>query len=765
MPTTALTYIEYFRGNSQWFQAIARASVLFLLFSASTIIADDQPLRIGVYHNPPKILLNSDANSRQISGFFGELINEIARRENWRLEPVECEWRQCLTLLESGEIDLLPDVAISAERQEMMDFHQTPALHSWSQVFSRKDVNIDSLLDLDSKRLAVLNGSVQKRYLEQIEKEFNLSIAWIVIHSFQEGLELISKQEVDALATNNLFGSFHANEYKLQPTAIIFQPVQLFFAAPKNASSEQLTQIDFWLEQWLHQTDSPYQQILQNWQTSKTVMTIPVIVWIATGSLIILLGLLLIRLKHVKQEVYLTRDALRKQDDMFSDLLTTQQEEVHHLNYFDSLTGLANRRHFMEKIEKILADLHQKPSNGALMLLDIDGFRSLNDTLGHGLGDQLLTLVAERLKQLHLSSYSLARFGGDEFMLVLDQLSSNTNELLDEIEEAIECVNHSLSEPFRVNNQEISATVCFGIVTFSEKNNNPSELIQHAELALFDAKKAGRQQIRFFDKEMQAEAELRTEIELGLRQALKNDEFILFFQPQYRDQTLTGAEVLVRWKPTRGKIISPAAFIPIAEATGLILPMGHWILTEACHQLVRWSKSPKTDHLILAVNISVVQMRTKDFVSQVIDILKATQAPANRLEFELTESMLIEEVEDTILKINQLKKLGISFSIDDFGTGFSSLSMLTRFPLDTLKVDQAFVAEMHRDKRDLNVVKTIVELGRGLDLNVIAEGVETLEQKEMLQQLGCHHYQGYYFARPMPILEFNELHQLTDDKA
>lgn len=259
----------------------------------------------------------------------------------------------------------------------------------------------------------------------------------------------------------------------------------------------------------------------------------------------ILLGLLLLRLKHVKQEVDLTRDALRKQDDMFSDLLTTQQEEVHHLNYFDSLTGLANRRHFMEKIEKILIDLHQKPSNGALMLLDIDGFRSLNDTLGHGLGDQLLTLVAERLKQLHLSSYSLARFGGDEFMLVLDQLSSNTNELLDEIEKGIECVNHSLSEPFRVNNQEISATVCFGIVTFSEKNNNPSELIQHAELALFDAKKAGRQQIRFFDKEMQAEAELRTEIELGLRQALKNDEFILFFQPQYRDQTLTGAEVLV----------------------------------------------------------------------------------------------------------------------------------------------------------------------------------------------------------------------------
>ena len=192
MPTTALPYIEYFRGNSQWFQAIARASVLFLLFSASTIIADDQPLRIGVYHNPPKILLNSDANSRQISGFFGELINEIARRENWRLEPVECEWRQCLTLLESGEIALLPDVAISAERQEMMDFHQTPALHSWSQVFSRKDVNIDSLLDLDSQRLAVLNGSVQQRYLEQIEKEFNLSIAWIVIHSFQEGLELIS---------------------------------------------------------------------------------------------------------------------------------------------------------------------------------------------------------------------------------------------------------------------------------------------------------------------------------------------------------------------------------------------------------------------------------------------------------------------------------------------------------------------------------------------------------------------------------------------
>lgn len=737
---------------------LGRLSGFLLLFWAGSILADHPTIRIGVYHNPPKILFDSTAKPPQISGFFGELIVEIARLEGWSLEPIECQWQQCLTLLQAGDIDLLPDVAITEERKTLMNFHQTPALHSWSQVFSRKDVDITSILDLDHKSLAVLNGSVQQRHLEQLAREFNLNVTLMVVNSFQEGLELLSQEQADALATNNLFGSFHAQAYSLKPTAIIFQPSQLFFAAPKDQSAAQLGRIDYWLTQWSEQTDSPYQEILQHWQTARTIVLIPRSFWIATGALLSLLALLVIGLTRMKRQVHLTQDELRKTDDKFSDLLTTQQQKVHHLSYYDALTGLANRRLFIERLDNVLDDLQAKPGNGALILLDIDSFRNLNDTLGHDLGDQLLSQVADRLKQLHLTTHMLARFGGDEFTLLLEQLDANTFKQLTEVEDTIEAILSAFVEPFMIKDQEISASLSFGVVTFSEKNSSSSELIQQAELALFDAKRAGRQQLRFFDKQMQAQAEQRTQIELGLQQAVRNDELHLYYQPQYHDQRLIGAEVLLRWQPNQADMISPAAFIPVAESTGLILPIGQWILTQACHQLVQWSKHAETASLTLAVNISAVQMRHKEFVPQVISILETTQAPASRLEFELTESMLIDNVEDTIDKINQLKQRGIHFSLDDFGTGFSSLSMLTRFPLDTLKVDQSFVRDMHRDRRDFSVVKTIIELGRGLSLNVIAEGVETAEQKASLQQLGCQQFQGYYFAKPMPIEQFMQHH-------
>ena len=292
------------------------------------------------------------------------------------------------------------------------------------------------------------------------------------------------------------------------------------------------------------------------------------------------------------------------------------------------------------------------------------------------------------------------------------------------------------------------------MVLFSEKNQDANELIQQAELAVFDAKKAGRQQVRFFDKEMQKEAEHRTQIEFGLRQALKSDELLLFYQAQYTDDQLTGAEALVRWQPSGKPLVSPAEFIPVAEASGLILPIGQRILKQACEQLVTWSKNPKTGDWILVVNIIALQIHYKDFIDQVILLLKETGAPADHLEFELTESMLIDNVEETIIKINKLKELGIRFSLDDFGTGYSSLSMITRFPLDTLKVDQSFVSDMHKDIRAFNVVKTVIELGRSLNLNVIAEGVETEQQQLSLKALGCQHFQGYFVAKPCPIEQF-----------
>ncbi|TVQ70721.1 MAG: EAL domain-containing protein [Oceanospirillales bacterium] len=731
--------------------------LIMLLIASLHSLANDRVVSIGVYDNPPKILLNAEG---QVSGLFGDLIREIAIRENWTLKPVACQWDECLKLLDEGQIDLMPDVAKTAEREERMNFHQQPVLHSWSQVFAHKNTSIRSVLDLDQMRVAVLAGSVQQRYLTQLANEFDLTIDWKIIQGFHQGLELINEGQADALATNNLFGSFHANQYNLEPTAIIFQPAQLYFTAPLNNDNTYLERIDFWITQWIDDADSPYQQVLQGWQTQKTVFVIPTAFWIASVVLIVLLALALLILKRMSHEVHSTRNELQINDKKLANMVETQKQEVHQLSFYDHLTELPNRRLFMDRLQTLLISLRSEPAMGAVMLVDIDNFRSLNDTLGHQLGDQLLTQFAKRLT-LHLDkNVSLSRFGGDEFMLILENLSSDTHQVLTEVEEMIETLKTALEEPFHLDVHEVSASLSIGIVLFSEKNQDANELIQHAELAVFDAKKGGRQQVKFFDKEMQQQAEQRTQTEFGLRQALKNDELLLFYQAQYRDNQLTGAEVLIRWQPLDGNLISPAEFIPVAEASGLILPIGYRILQQACEQLVKWSANPKTSDLILAVNISAVQIHDKDFINQVVKLLQETGAPADHLEFELTESMLIDNVEEAIIKINQLKELGIRFSLDDFGTGYSSLSMLTRFPLDTLKVDQSFVRDMHKDIRAFNVVKTVIELGRSLNLNVIAEGVETNEQRNSLTELGCQNFQGYLFAKPCPIEEFTQEQKL-----
>ena len=504
----------------------------------------------------------------------------------------------------------------------------------------------------------------------------------------------------------------------------------------------------------MDETDSPYQQILQGWQTQTTVFVIPTAFWLASGLVTLLLALSLIFLKRMKREVHSTRDELQRNDEKLSGILANQKQEVHQLSFYDYLTQLPNRRLFMDRLQTLLVNLKKEPANGALILIDIDNFRSLNDTLGHQMGDLLLTEFSKRLYENLDSNVNLSRFGGDEFMLILEDLSLNTHDLLTKVEKIIDQLRFALEEPFHLNQQEVLTSLSVGVVLFSEKNHDANELIQHAELAVFDAKKAGRQQVRFFDKEMQQQAEHRTQIEFGLREALKSDELLLFYQAQYTDSQVTGAEALVRWQPLGKPLVSPAEFIPVAEASGLILPIGQRILKQACEQLVAWSANPKTAHLVLAVNISAVQIHDKDFIDQVILLLKETGAPADRLEFELTESMLIDNVEETIVKINKLKELGIRFSLDDFGTGYSSLSMITRFPLDTLKVDQSFVSDMHKDIRAFNVVKTVIELGRSLNLNIIAEGVETEQQHRSLEELGCKHFQGYLFAKPCPIEQF-----------
>ncbi|QEW08530.1 EAL domain-containing protein [Nitrincola iocasae] len=823
--------------------------------------ADMQSVRIGVYENPPKIMLGPDGRP---SGILGELIQEIALREDWQLQAVPCNWDVCLQLLQEGKIELMPDVAFSEQRQTLMSFHHQPALHSWSQVFRHADVEIDSVLDLDQKRVAILAGSIQQDFLKQINQEFGIQMELVRVSDLQSALNLLAEGKADALATNNLFGGYHGNGYDLKQTSILFQPARLFFATSLNQHPELLEKIDYWLEQWGAEQDSPYNRILQNWQSSVEVQVIPRFVWVGLITLLGLLLLALLTMRYLRQKVQRTQHELKMSDDKLITILNNLQayvyikdpqhrylyvspkvcelfncteeeilnktdeaffdsesvaeifrlddralmsgdsivkeevnklpgeneprtflsvkvpmrdskgqiyalcglatdiseqkrhkKEVHQLIFYDVLTGLPNRRLLMDRLQHSLASRHNQQGNGAVILIDLDNFRTLNDTLGHQAGDQLLTGIATRLSEHIRASDTLARFGGDEFMLLLEDLSTDDTLLLNQVEQVLDKIIAALEHPFRIQNQEYTTSASLGVALYSDSKHNPEELIKRAELAIYDAKKVGRNQIRFFDTSMQQKAEHRAELEFGLRRALKNQEFILYYQPQYHAEgEMTGVEALIRWQPPEQPLVSPGDFIPVAETTGLILPLGQWILRTACQQLVSWSEHPDTAHLTIAVNISAAQMHHNSFVDDVLSILQETGAPANRLELELTESLLIDNIEQTIEKMLLLKAEGIRFSLDDFGTGFSSLSLLISLPLDTLKVDQAFVRDMHRDARDLAVVRTIIDLGRSLALNVIAEGVENLDQRDALQRFGCRSFQGFLYARPMPIDAF-----------
>lgn len=433
-------------------------------------------------------------------------------------------------------------------------------------------------------------------------------------------------------------------------------------------------------------------------------------------------------------------------------------DEIEKLAFYDPLTLLPNRRLLMDRLRQALSGSARHGRHGALLFLDLDQFKTLNDTLGHDKGDLLLQQVAKRLAMCIREGDSLSRLGGDEFVIILENLSGNTTEAAAQTQSVGEKIMATLSQPYQLGIYEQHSTTSIGIALFDDMDNRESameDLLKQADLALYKAKGAGRNTLRFFDPEMQAVVTARAALESGLREAVLKNELRLHYQVQVDTKGgKTGAEALVRWQhPNRG-MVSPAEFIPLAEETGLILPIGRWVLETACTQLAKWALQPKMAHLTIAVNVSARQLHHRDFVEQVLGILDHTGARPQHLKLELTESLLVHDVEETISKMCKLKAKGVSFSLDDFGTGYSSLSYLKRLPLDQLKIDQGFVRDILTDPNDASIAKMVVILAESLGLAVIAEGVETEQQRTFLAEQGCHAYQGYLFSHPLSLEAF-----------
>jgi len=834
---------------------VAQAAVALPAETAPRVV------RVGVYANAPKIFLGDDG---QPSGIFGDLLTAIAQREQWQLKPVKCEWQDCLDSLQSGGIDLMPDVAFTDQRGQIFDFHNTVALLSWSQLYKPRGEPINTMLDLAGKRVAVVTGSLQESGLTAMLQSFGIKAELVPVESFQAGFELTAAHLADAVATNRFYGDMQGAKYKLEPTAVVFQPAQLYFATPKGKHADLLKAIDLHLKLWQAQTDSPYAQALQRWLMAPQPLRVPTYLWWLLGALVALLVLALAAAHWLRRQValktahlmasenrlntildsvdaciYIKDTELRYQyansslcrlfgqpqsrvlgqtDQAFFDAATTIQIQVndrrviehgerveveeanaradggqhsflsvklplrhpdgsiyalcgistditarlkaenaiHQLAFYDPLTGLPNRRLLQDRLQQLLGTLARSAQAAALLFIDVDNFKDINDTRGHEAGDALLCQMAQRIGRCIRAQDTLARQGGDEFVVMLVGLSPEHDTAVNQTLRVAQKILQQLHLPYQIDGQPCQSSVSIGVALIdahsAQARQARDELFKQADLAMYQAKAAGRNTLRFFDPTMQAEVLARTSLEADLQRALLAQEFVLHYQMQVDEAgRVQGYEALVRWQhPTRG-LVPPGLFIAAAEACGAILPLGRWILTCACQQLVAWADQPAQAHLTIAVNVSAQQFRQADFVEQVHAVLIDTRADPGRLELELTESQLVDDVEGVIAKMAALKSLGVRLSLDDFGTGYSSLNMLKRLPLDQLKIDQSFVKDMLTDQQDASIIRAIITMGDSLSLDVIAEGVELPQHRDALLALGCHHFQGYFFGRPAPL--------------
>ncbi|WP_082954527.1 EAL domain-containing protein [Acidihalobacter prosperus] len=831
--------------------------VCLLSLIAGGVSGAPRAVRVGVYQNPPKIFLEHG----RISGIFGDLLYAIADREGWTIEPVVCNWQQCLKMLRDGRIDLMPDVAYSALRAQTLGFGRVPALYSWSELYSNPGVHLVSIRDLAGKRIVVLAGSVQMGYLTEMIRSFGLhDVTLLSTDTLAAAFEMTASGDADAVATNKFFGDSEARRYHLDNTPIIFQPSRLYFATAKERGQGLLDAIDFYLKQWQASANSPYYRILDHWKEIQRKTPIPPLVWWGGGALVMLLIAALLSMwlqrRHVLAQgrhlriteaklalildgvdagIYIKDRQLRYQyvnhrhaehlglpaqaiigrtDDALYDAetaartqaddrrvlddgerLTLEEEnqradgtsrhtyltvkqplrdendeiyalcgistdfteqklnqaEIHRLAFYDPLTGLPNRSLLLDRTRHALDNYERTRLLGALLFIDLDNFKVLNDTLGHGQGDRLLEQVAARIGAEVRRNDTLARLGGDEFVLLMENLGETPDAAIRDIEATGRKLLHAFGDPFPLLDEQYNITASIGVALFSEADNHVDELLKRADMAMYEAKAAGRNQIKFFDPVMQDSLTARAALESELHVALKQEQFLLLYQPQTgRDGQVLGAEALVRWRHPQEGLISPAVFIPVAESTGQILTLGRWVLRTACEQLVAWQRSPAHAGLALSVNVSARQFHHPDFVSEVLTLLDETGAAPDRLTLELTESLFIDDLDNLVGKMKALKARGVRFSLDDFGTGYSSLSHLKRLPLDQLKIDQSFVRDLLVDPNDAAIVRTILALGKSLDLEVMAEGVETAQQREALVAHGCHLQQGYLHGYPGP---------------
>ncbi len=821
-----------------------------LFFLTCSVAAQSEPrdhLIIGLYENPPKVYRDQ---TQRPAGLFVELIEAIARDQGWTLDYHDCEWSACLDALETGAIDLMPDVAATDDRRGRFAFHQVPVTQAWSQLYRPAHLDLLTLDDLRGLRISVLRDSVQQSWFKSRPE---LGVDLVPVASMLEGFIAIESGDADAAATNNFFGARFASTYGLAEAAITFDQQSLHFAAPLTAAPDLLTTIDSTLLEWKAQRDSPFFKALERALVPEPVVTMPH--WVAplTIALLLIVGLLVgfsavlrwrvkVRthaLEHSRQqlehvldsstavlyqacsdtlkpfwvspnvsrlfrlapadvcaeglwEMQILEDDRSKRRRVANELIATgqvaidyrivdgagkvrhlrdemrtlalddgrtevigtwsdltsdyeQREQISYLTSHDRLTHLANRTFLREHLNTALGHAKVGDRGGMVLLIDLDRFGAINETMGMAIGDQLLAALARRIMAKVAPTDLVARSGNDEFCILMGASdSADMNARL------CQGLLETIAAPIQLDSHQLSVTASIGLACFPAHGETASEVMAAAELALQQARKDGGNAWTGYQPEMGTVTSERMYLEQDLNKALDEDQFLLFFQPKYAldESRLIGFESLIRWQHPQRGLIMPGTFIPFAEQTGQIRKIDLWVLNESCRQLAQW-RDAGLDMPRLSVNLSASEFRSEALAQTIGAVIDKFTISPDRLELEITETTLMEAPDQAATVMVDLAKLGVHLSMDDFGTGYSNLAQLLALPLNQLKIDQSLLANIHNSTQKQSVLRAIIALARALDMELVAEGIETPSQLKFLRESGCPLGQGYLLGRPM----------------
>jgi len=719
----------------------------FVAFFASEAVAHEisdapgQLIRVGVFDNPPVAFRDTDGQWRGISI---DVLQAIAARQDWELEFVPGSFTDQLGKFENHQIDLISMMAYSATRARKYTFTRNALISNWGLVYSRADSNIGSLLDLEGKRVAVMRNNIHDRAFRKLADNFGLQHEIVELDNFSDVMESVRTGKVDAGVANRLFGALNAGNYGLVETGIIFNPINIHYASLDPENSAIIDAIDRQLRIYKADKDSVYFAALQRWMNPSGSYRFPRwLAWPAAGlfsAVVLMVGLTVLLRRQV---------AVRTRELQFEvDERRLAQRRLDDLAYYDSLTRLPNRVSFLESLRVAIASARRRDSRIAVLFIDIDRFKTINDSLGHDAGDQLIIQVAQRLKACLRDGDTINRFGGDEFVAILQDVHE-----LDDVNHVtgrmLECLNASIN----IGTAEVYSSICIGVALFPDDDDGDN-LLKYADAAMYHAKALGGNNCQFYNAELSRRVHDRLSLETRMRHALERDEFLLHYQPIFNleDRQVVGMEALIRWQDPERGLVPPDDFIPLAEETGLIVPIGDWVLQRACAQVREW-EAQGLGRFMLAVNVSSRQFEHRKLYPAVMSALRGSGLDARQLELEITERMFLnidDNVRDTL---DKLTGEGVRLSIDDFGTGYSSLSYLKQLPVDALKIDRSFIMGIPGEMDDAQIASTIVSMAHGLELDVVAEGIENRDQLNFLNAFRCNRGQGYYLSRPQPAEE------------